>query len=481
MTLTASDQSKPVGAEPAAPPSAAIPKNPVERLLHGSILPTLLRLALPNVITIGAATFISVAETLYIGMLGTSPLAAMALAFPFVLLTQNFSSGAMGGGIASAISRALGARNQGRVEALALHAVVIGAIGGVIFTFTFIAFGPMIYRAVGGRGAVLADAVDYSNTLFYGVIILWLNNSMIAIVRGTGNMLFPAILALLLSTLQILLGGGLSLGIGPLPKLGIEGVALAQILATGASLIVVLLYLTGGRGRVTLRFRDFEFRSALFSDIAKPGALACLQPLQTVLIAVTLTSLVARFGTEALAGFSIALRLELALIPVAFGVGAAAVPMVGVAIGAGQLARAKQVAWTAGAVSFVILETIGLGVAFAPDVWAARFTDQAGVLEASRQYLRLAGPAFGFLGLGLTLFFAQQGSGKVLRPILASTFRLVLIIAIGNWLVSAGFPVTSLFVLSGIATAIYGLTTAGALFFTRWRPPNPTAALKGAR
>jgi Na+-driven multidrug efflux pump len=294
-------------------------------------------------------------------------------------------------------------------------------------------------------------------------------------------MLFPSVLALIVATLQILLGGGLGLGIWPLPRLGLPGVALAQILATGVSMVAVFLYLVSGRGRVTLRFKGIALRRALFSDIAKPGALACFQPLQTILIAVTFSSLVTRFGTEALAGYSIGQRLEFALIPVAFAVGAAAVPLVGIAIGAGHLARARRVTWTAGAVSFVVLGVIGLSVAIAPDLWAALFANQEKVLASARQYLRLAGPAFGFLGLGLTLFFAQQGSGKVLRPILASTFRLILVIVGGIWLVSAQFPATALFALSGVATTLYGLATAGALVFTRWSPPVATASVNGAR
>jgi Na+-driven multidrug efflux pump len=161
-------------------------------------------------------------------------------------------------------------------------------------------------------------------------------------------------------------------------------------------------------------------------------------------------------------------------------VGAAAVPLVGVAIGAARPARARRVAWTAGAVSYVVLGLVGLSVAVDPDLWAGLFANQAGVLAAARQYLHLAGPAFGFLGLGLTLFFAQQGSGKVLRPILASTFRLILVIVAGVWLVSAKFPVTALFVLSGVATALYGLATAGALAFTRWSSPVVAVADTGA-
>jgi Na+-driven multidrug efflux pump len=317
--------------------------------------------------------------------------------------------------------------------------------------------------------------------LFCGAIVIWLNNSMVAVVRGTGNMHVPSVVILVVSALQILLGGGLAMGVWPLPRLGMPGVALGQVLATSVGALMMFAYLVRGRGRVTLRLKGVALTGEMFWDILRVGALGCLQPLQTVLIVLIFTSLVARFGTEVLAGFSIGMRLELMLIPLAFGVGAAAVPMVGIAIGSGHIARARRVAWTAGAVSMAVLGFIGVVVAVAPNLWAARFASEPGVLEAARQYLRLAGPAFGLFGLGLTLFFAQQGSGRVMRPILASTLRLILVAGAGAGLVATSSPVWALFALSGIAMTVYGIATAGALLFTRWSPPAGAAAVKGAR
>src|SRR5687768_5668609 len=116
-----------------APPVApvAIPAN---ALLTSPILPTLLKLTLPNAIAMVGTTLVAVAETAYIGVLGIEPLAAIALVFPFVMLTQMMSAGAMGGGVSSAVSRAIGAGERDRAATLALHAVMIGLLGGLFFT-----------------------------------------------------------------------------------------------------------------------------------------------------------------------------------------------------------------------------------------------------------------------------------------------------------------------------------------------------------
>src|SRR5436309_12145479 len=159
-------------------PAAAVPSMPANRLLTSPILPTLLQLAIPNTIAMFGTALVAVAETSYIGRLGTEPLAGIALVFPFVMLTQMMSAGAMGGGVSSAISRALGAGNRDRAATLALHAAIIGAGGGIFFTLMMLLFGRPLFSSLGGRGDVLDEACSYSNVLFSGAIAIWLVNTL---------------------------------------------------------------------------------------------------------------------------------------------------------------------------------------------------------------------------------------------------------------------------------------------------------------
>src|SRR3954454_9081367 len=120
---------------------AAVPPVPVSSILTSPILPTLLKLALPNTVAMFGTALVAAADPSYTGRLGTEPLAGIALVFPFVMLTQMMSAGAMGGGISSAISRALGAGNRDRAAALALHAAMIGICAGLFFTVMLLSFG----------------------------------------------------------------------------------------------------------------------------------------------------------------------------------------------------------------------------------------------------------------------------------------------------------------------------------------------------
>src|SRR6187431_1803788 len=186
-----------------APPAA--PKLPANALLTSPILPTLLKLALPNAIAMVGTTLVAVAETSYIGRLGTEPLAGIALVFPFVMLTQMMSAGAMGGGVSSAISRALGAGDRNRAATLALHAAIIGLCGGLFFTVMMLAFGRSFFALLGGRDRVLEEASGYSQVLFSGAVAIWLVNTLASVIRGTGDMRLPSMTLIGASVLQIAL------------------------------------------------------------------------------------------------------------------------------------------------------------------------------------------------------------------------------------------------------------------------------------
>jgi Na+-driven multidrug efflux pump len=159
------------------------------------------------------------------------------------------------------------------------------------------------------------------------------------------------------------------------------------------------------------------------------------------------------------------------LTSIAFAVGVASTPMVGMAIGAGDVARARRVAWTAGAVSFVSVGAVGTLIAIFPDLWVNLFTDDAAVRAASHRYLAIAGPMFAFIGLTISLYFSSQGAARVLGPVLAQTVRLAIIAAGGAWLATAGATETGYFTLTAISMVVMGLFCAGVVRFTRWDSP----------
>ena len=228
--------------------------NPRTRLLlHGPIARTLLHLAWPNVLVMLAQASTGLIETWCISRLGTDALAGMALVFPGVMLMQMISGGAMGGGISSAIARALGGGRRAEADALVLHALVINIVLGGIFSALLLLFGPSLYRALGGEGASLDAALRYSNVVFAGCILLWVMNALASVIRGTGNMLVPALVTCGGVVLLIPLSPCLIFGLGPFPALGVAGGGTALLLYYAGGTAVLAWYVASGRNLAGFR------------------------------------------------------------------------------------------------------------------------------------------------------------------------------------------------------------------------------------
>jgi Na+-driven multidrug efflux pump len=236
--------------------------------------------------------------------------------------------------------------------------------------------------------------------------------------------------------------------------------------------VFLWVYLSSGRGKIRLNLRHTPIERQHLMDILRVGAVACISPFQTVLTILILTRLVASFGTEALAGYGIGTRLEFLLVPIAFAVGVASVPLVGMAIGAGQIDRARQVAWTAAAVAATLLGVLGLLVTWVPEVWTSLYSNDAAVLASAGSYFLWAGPFYGFFGLGLSLYFSSLGAGKAGGPVIAGTLRL-LVVALGGWLLAEWqSPAWMVFALVGAGMAVYGLSTVLMIKMTPWGELN---------
>lgn len=437
-----------------------------QRLLDSPILATLARLAAPGALLALFQTAVSIADTHFVGRLGTEALAGLALVFPLVMLLQMLSAGAMGGGVSSALARALGAGREDTAKSLVAHALVIALGGGLAFTALLLAFGDALYALLGGQGEALAQALAYSHVLFAGAAGVWLANTLASVLRGSGNTLAPAAALAAAALVHIPLSGALTLGWGPFPRLGIAGAALAYVAAFFfASVLMGAMVWRGGLqpGRAHWRL---EWR--VFREILRVGAVSSLGALQTVLTVVILTGFVGSFGTAALAGYGVGVRLELLQIPLVFAIGQALVVMVGTNIGAGRGARAKRIAWTGTALAAAISLAIGLTVAVFPGVWIRIFSDDPAVLATGSQYLRIVAPFYALFGAGMALYFASQGAGRMVLPVLAGTVRLAVVVAGGALVVAFSGPLAAVFAVIAAGIALFGALIIAVVQRSRW-------------
>ena len=456
------------------------------RLLEAPIVPTLLRLAAPNVLVMVAQAAVGLIETYFVGKLGLDALAGMALVFPIVMLMQMTSAGAMGGGIASSIARALGAGRRGDADALVLHAAVIALGFGVAFSLAMLLGGRWLFTSMGGSGAALEAALTYSHWVFAGAILVWMFNSLAAVIRGTGNMAVPANVTVVGVVFLIPLSPLLIFGGGPVPGMGIAGGAVALLLYYLVGTVVLLAYLVSSRSLLKPRFSGVRLRWPLFRDILRIGLVGAIATVSTNLSIGIATALSGHFGAGAIAGYGTASRLEYLLVPLVFGLGAPLVAMVGTCMGAGQRERAMRAAWAGAAMAFVLTQAIGVAAALFPRPWLRLFGSDPAMLETGTRYLQAVGPMYGFFGVGLVLYFASQGAGRLLWPVIGNLARLA-VAGLGGWLALRwGGQLGHVFIVQGVAMGVYGLVIASAIAGGAWFgrvgwPRSPSGLLRRLR
>lgn len=436
-------------------------------LLNAPLGSLVLRMAWPNLVVMLLQASTGLIETWWIGRLGPDALAGMALVFPPFMLMQMLSVGAMGGGVSSAIARALGAGRRDDADRIAFHGIVLFAAIGLGFSAVMLLFGEALYRLFGAEGGVLEAALAYSNVVFTFNVLLWCMNALASALRGSGDMLTPAGVVLFGVALLVPLSPLLIYGYGPIPALGIAGGGFAIAIFNAIGFGFLAWYALSGRAVVRLRACRLERR--IFAEILRVGALASLTSIQTNLIIIVVTSFVGHAaGSAALAGYGVGARLEYLLIPLAFGFGAPLVSIVGANVGAGAIERARRAAFTGAGFAFVAAETIGIFAALFPAEWLGLFSSDPALIEAGSSYLRIVGPTFGFFSFGMALYFASQGAGRLAKPLGVSLARTAIAIG-GASLAAATGSLAGVFVSVALAIVIYGAAMAGIVWRADWR------------
>lgn len=440
-----------------------------QAMLEGPIGPTLAQLAAPNVLAMVVQAVVSIAEGVFASWLGLEALAGLALVFPLVMLTQMLSAGAMGGAISGAVARALGAGAPQRASGTAMTAWVIAAICALAFMGVMAVFGRPLFRVLDNSGTSVAAAMHYANVFFPGCIAIWLCHATLSVIRGTGGMGYASLALLAVSLLSIPLSGVLALGWGGAPALGMAGLAWGTVLAHAVVAMVAIAHVLGGRAGLSLR--GARVRVAMFVDILRVGFIASLNAILTVLTIVLMVGAVGRHGADALAGYGLGARLEFLMIPVVFGIGAAMTAMVGANIGAGQPRRAKAIAWTGSLAAAAIVGTIGMIVTLWPGLWLGIFLgpEETGAWAAGQGYFHTVAPFYAFFAIGLAMYFASQGAGRMMVPFIGSVLRIC--VAFGGVLLLAqvtDWGVNGVFRSIAAGMLVYGGFITVALWRVRW-------------
>jgi putative MATE family efflux protein len=449
-------------------------------LLTAPIGRSLLLLAGPTTALMLTQVLVAIADGMFVGRLGTDALAGMALVIPFVTLMFNIAYGGMGGGVASAVARALGAGRLDDAQAIVLHALILAVALGAGFAMLDWACAAWLFELLGGSGAALECALAFSHVMFTGAVAIWANAFSAALLRGSGDTATPARVGLLASIAYVPLSGILTLGIADWPGLGVTGSAIASLGVATAIAVFQVRAICNGRLGFIPKWGGLRVQGRIFREILRVGIQGSMTTLMANLTAVLMVGLAGRFGVAALAGYGIGARLEYMIAPVAFGIGSGLTTMVGVAAGAGAWQRATKVAWIGGLTAFAAIGLIGWLVALFPEAWSRLFTADDQVVAASVSYVRHVAPFYCLFGLGISLNFASQGAGRMTAPLMASFARMITATIVG-WIVveKTDFGLDGLFGAIALGIVVYGCWFVASLLIRPWREKVPPTASRG--
>jgi putative MATE family efflux protein len=433
-------------------------------MLEGPIVGTILRLAAPTIVGSLAQMLALMIQMYFIGMLGIEAFAGVTLVFPWLTLMQLLSNGGVGAGVASAVARSLGAGRKADAEALILNAVVLGAVMGIVFSAVGLLLGETIYRCMGGTGDALVAALTYSRWVFGSALFVCVFNLLANAYVGSGNTLVPQVFALVqLATLP--LAAALMFGWGPIPRLGIAGASVAFACYSFLATLALSTYARSNRTTLRLPLDIRLVSGRLMREILQVGVPSTVSVVIPTFSLMLVTTVVARFGVGAVAGFGIAMRVDYLLVPLYFSVCAGVLPMVGTNFGAAQIHRARRIAWIGAFIAAGIGAMAGVPLVVAPQLWMNFFTKDANVLAVGGLYFHVLAALYPITAFGIVLGAAAQGAGRPLWPLVAVIFR-VITGAGGGWfiVVGLGYSLTALFAMGAVAATIYfAILVAGHL------------------
>jgi putative MATE family efflux protein len=430
----------------------------------------ILLLAVPMVLEMVMESVFAVADMFWVSKLGPDAIATVMLTESMLIIIYAFAMG-LAMGTAAIVARRIGEKDphaaaRATVQAIALGvglAVVVGVVGAVA--------APHLLAAMGASHDVVAIGSRFTRVMLGGsvtVILLFLIN---AAFRGAGDPTVAMRTLILENSINIVLGPLLVFGVGPFPRLGVTGAAIATTIGRGVGVLYQLRALRAGRGHLAIRREHLRVDTGIIATIMRLSGTAIFQSFIGTTSWVALIRIVARFGSTAIGGYGIAIRVVLfALLP-SWGMANAAATLVGQNLGAGRPERAEQAVWRAALYNLVFLGCTGLLFIVFGNAIVTAFSSDPAVVSYGTQALRIISAGFLFYAYGMVLTQAFNGAGDTWTPTLINLFCFWLFEIPLAWLLAGplGFGPTGVFTAMLIGFSAMALVSVVPFRRGRWK------------
>jgi putative MATE family efflux protein len=432
----------------------------------GSIGRAILLLAIPMVLEMSMESVFAVVDVFFVGKLGPDAVATVGLTESMLTFVYALAQG-LGIGAMAMVARRTGEKDPEGASRAAVQAIALGVLAAAVLGTVGAVLAPRLLGVMGASPGVIAQGTTFTRVMLGGnatILLLFLVN---AVFRGAGDAAIAMRVLWLANAINILLGPCLIFGLGPFPRLGVTGAAIATNIGRGTGVVFALSRLLRGRGRVGVRRRHVHLEPALMWRMIRLSGSATFQVFIGMTSWVFLIRILASFGSDALAGYTIGIRVILfALLP-SWGLGNAAATMVGQALGAGKPDRAERAVWMAGWYNLCFLGTVGaLFVLFASQI-AGVFTSDPAVLRFATDCLRIVAAGFVFYAYGMVLTQSFNGAGDTWTPTLLNIFIFWLWELPLAWVLSHVLSLGPRGVFVAMAVSFSTLAVVSAILFRR--------------
>lgn len=387
----------------------------------GPIGRSIVLLAIPMVLEMGMESIFVVVDLKWVSYLGADAMATVGLTESLMTLVYTIAIGLSIGATAT-IARRIGQKNPDGAARAAVQAILLALTASAIIALVGAPLAPKLLRLMGASPAVIANGAGFTRVMLAcnaSVVMLFMIN---AIFRGAGDAAIAMRVLWLANAINILLGPCLIFGLGPFPKLGIVGAAVATSIGRGTGALYALSRLVRSGGRFDIRREHLRLEPAIMVRLLRLSGTGTFQVLIGMASWVGLARTVSSFGTNAIAGYTIGMRaIIFALLP-SLGMSNAAATMVGQALGAKKPDRAERAVWKAGFYNMIFLGSVGLVfVLFARQI-VGLYTTDPNVVPYGVDCLRIISYGFLFYAYGMVLTQSFNGAGDTWTPTIINLF-----------------------------------------------------------
>ena len=434
----------------------------------GPIGRAIILLAVPMVLEMMMESLFAVVDIFWVAHVSPNAVATVGLTESMLTIAYTAAMG-LSIGVTATVARRIGEKNpEGAAEA-AVQGIALGVLTAVIVGVAGVLLAPTLLGVMGAAPEVIATGQHYTRIMLGGNVVILLIFLINAIFRGAGDAAIAMRVLWLANSINIILGPLLIFGVGPFPRLGLTGAAIATTIGRGTGVLYQLYRLWRGDGRVVIRREHIELKPAVMRALLRLSGTATFQVFVGMASWIGLTRINASFGTDALAGYQIAIRIIIfALLP-SWGLANAAATMVGQALGAGKPERGEQAVWKAAFYNVVFLGVAGLAfITFANPI-AHLFTKDPAVAEIAAGCLRIISYGYLFYAYGMVLTNSFNGAGDTWTPTWLNLFCFWLWEIPLAWVLARHFNLGPQGVAWAVTIAFSTLAVASAVLFRRGR------------